>query len=371
MCHEKKTTYVSIKHKSKQSLDGELQLFTLPIRKEGMYDLYIKMSDHIGEIDHPLSTRAWALQERILPRRTVLFGKHQMYFECDEGLKGENGLNLPLRYNSIHAFRAESPRSMSPEARDEALELWRDILRNYGPSKLTIASDKLPAISGIAKVIAERRGGEEYLAGLWRCSLIANLFWEGLGVHRVSEYRAPSWSWASVDGVIVVHMNPKWEPLAEIINCKVELKGKNPYGEVKSGWIRLRAPLVPLIMIGYGKDDVIAHPYENNPMVRTQSGDPKGFHSRFDFAFAEPTGHEEGLAEIESLKGIDIFALVLASSTRGVDEDEKFYHCLIVRPAERDHTSMQRQGFVTVSAKTFGVFSQLQNIDEQPITNLI
>jgi hypothetical protein len=51
------------------------------MRKEALPDLYIDIADNIDEVDHPLSTRAWAVQERVLPRRTLHSGKHQMYFE--------------------------------------------------------------------------------------------------------------------------------------------------------------------------------------------------------------------------------------------------------------------------------------------------
>jgi hypothetical protein len=38
----------------------------------------------------PLNTRAWVMQERFLSRRTIHFGKTQMYWECGEGVYCED-----------------------------------------------------------------------------------------------------------------------------------------------------------------------------------------------------------------------------------------------------------------------------------------
>jgi hypothetical protein len=50
---------------------------------------------------------------------------------------------------------------------------------------------------------------------------------------------APSWSWVSVDGIPAAGLFGQWELLATVIDLDVELKGENPYGAVKSGWIKL------------------------------------------------------------------------------------------------------------------------------------
>jgi len=364
------TKYVGIPYTTKQGISGELQAFLLPMRKEALPDLYIDMADNIGEVDHPLATRAWAVQERALPRRTLHFGKHQMYFECNEGLRGENGLHIPWRYDSIHSNERGRYGPVLNEERNASLALWQSMLWNYGPRSLTKPSDKLPAISGLARLLAERLD-DEYVAGLWRKSLIEGLLWQGLGVHRVPKYRAPSWSWASVDGIPAMGMLTKWEPLADILDCKVELKGKNIFGEVKNGWIKMQAPLVLLILDERVDPEATGVPYHNNPKVRTKKGDPKGFYSRFDFPFAGPTAREDALAIVESLKGVDIFALILAKGLPEDEDSEVTYHSLIVRSAEGDNSAMQRLGFVNFSTEDLGKCSQLDHPEERPIITLV
>ena len=86
-------------------------------------------------------------------------------------------------------------------------------------------------------------GHPEYLAGLWRSNLLEGLCWFSSSPSRALEqYRAPSWSWASVDGQIYHGGLGLYEDLAEVEHAHVTVSGQNPYGSVSAGWILLRAP---------------------------------------------------------------------------------------------------------------------------------
>jgi hypothetical protein len=55
-----------------------------------------------------------------------------------------------------------------------------------------------------------------------------------------SEYRAPSWSWAALDAEIEYgYLNEK-SISAALIDILVVSVGQNPFGRVKSGWIKLK-----------------------------------------------------------------------------------------------------------------------------------
>jgi hypothetical protein len=129
---------------------------------------------------------------------------------------------------------------------------------------LTYSKDKLPALSGLARMI-EQRTGDKYFAGLWKCHIIEDLAWTVYGITFITAasafghnrnlltglrgsaqvpppltYRAPSWSWASLDAHVAFVQMDFDNIVAEYIDCYVEPAGNDPYGMVKSGWIKMR-----------------------------------------------------------------------------------------------------------------------------------
>ena len=89
--------------------------------------------------------------------------------------------------------------------------------------------------------------GDTYLAGLWRNDLIRGLWWAKSSrypqaLQRPCLYRlclAPSWSWASVIGLV---FHPEFEPDADgptVVEVKVNPVGLDPLGQVRDGVLRL------------------------------------------------------------------------------------------------------------------------------------
>jgi len=60
---------------------------------------------------------------------------------------------------------------------NELRDRWQCIVTDYSARCMTVPSDKLPALAGLARAFAQARGGgnDEYLAGLWRGSLLDDL----------------------------------------------------------------------------------------------------------------------------------------------------------------------------------------------------
>ena len=95
---------------------------------------------------------------------------------------------------------------------------WFSEVEGYSCRNLTYGKDKLIALSGLAHYSAERDRKPNYAAGLWEEDLPSALLWRtwqyppdmrqtvnGPTLRpptRPEEYRAPSWSWASVDAHI-------------------------------------------------------------------------------------------------------------------------------------------------------------------------
>lgn len=178
-------------------------------------------------------------------------------------------------------------------------------------------------------------------------------------------------SWASVDGIPAAGLTENWEPLATIIDCHVEVKGLNPFGEVKSGWIKIQAPLEPLFLDERIDPDGEGVPYSRNPKVRTEKGNPEGEYSRFDVNLIEGTD-EDAVALVRSLKNVKIFALILAKEATTPDQDGLFiYHSLIVSPTGDGGHTMRRLGFVIQDEDTLGTCDSLDPSIEQPVITLV
>ncbi|CAK4033804.1 Hypothetical predicted protein [Lecanosticta acicola] len=165
----------------------------------------------------PLNRRGWVLQERLLAKRAIHFGRKQVLWECCDMDAAEvfpEGLPASMKGMYVTGFKSFDPTVKVPKAfgyrgqRSSANKIWCRIVSTYSHCKLTNPEDKLVAISGIARRM-ESIIQDKYLAGMWRQTLAGELFWvahEMGSHHRSSVYRAPTWSWASIDGAI--HMEP-------------------------------------------------------------------------------------------------------------------------------------------------------------------
>lgn len=156
----------------------------------------------------PLSTRGWALQESLLPPRTLHFTRTQIFWTCADAINCEtfpDGLPSSISGTSSHEG-GHLIRKRPIHEYD-----WRDIVVSYTSRLLTFPKDKLVAISGLAREI-QSYSKDSYCAGLWLKDLHILLCWFNQG-HRESSSlsltpprTAPSWSWASVPGPVTFRM---------------------------------------------------------------------------------------------------------------------------------------------------------------------
>lgn len=135
-----------------------------------------------------LDMRAWALQEALLSKRLVRFGSHQLTWQCRTLEEHANG--------PLINWNRQPP---------SAVHSWPSIITQYTTRKLTYPSDRLAAIEGYARALSLARPHDDYVAGLWRSSLVPQLLWyrqHGIPPGPRPAYRAPTWSWASIDGAV-------------------------------------------------------------------------------------------------------------------------------------------------------------------------
>ena len=175
-----------------------LGTYTMP--DHTVRNLFIQRCDTSHWVGRSLDQRGWTLQERILSPKVLHYTDRGIFWECRELFTHEKGGS-----HAVHpVMKGLSLTSRNNGEEIGLSQLWRTLVRNYSARKLTVSSDKLPAISGLAAMFQEMHGGE-YLAGIWKHDLPISLLWQrctwqdGL-LQPVQPLRAPSWSWASVDG---------------------------------------------------------------------------------------------------------------------------------------------------------------------------
>ncbi|KAH9215206.1 heterokaryon incompatibility protein-domain-containing protein [Leptodontidium sp. 2 PMI_412] len=158
----------------------------------------------------PLYSRAWVVQERILAPRVLNFGSQYLFWDCRTCKASEiypDGLQAVMD-GLVPPDNIKADPSIHEDLFD-ATHHWNQIIIDCSKCFLTKGSDKLVAISGIAKEFKLLGGPGDYLAGLWRNTVLLQMLWHVEPSERVShvaalhdsqpeQYRAPSWSWASV-----------------------------------------------------------------------------------------------------------------------------------------------------------------------------
>jgi hypothetical protein len=246
-----------------------------------------------------LSDRGWIFQERVLSRRILHFGKNQIFWECNEGTFAEDG-QVVLKRSLVECGQLEGPFSKlayssildgpSPVSQEAFASQWERLVKAYSTLKLTRGDDKVPALSGLAAAFHSRKQSNEYAAGIWRQCLPKQLAWSitskkpekdhqifqateykdgSMGYHmqtdnsfvRASQlsrkpitYRAPSFSWAAVDGEVEFHDISK--PCARIKSVVLDFASGNRFGRLKHGSLFVSGPLRPAWSCGPLHEDL-------------------------------------------------------------------------------------------------------------------
>jgi Heterokaryon incompatibility protein (HET) len=227
-----------------------------------------------------VDNRAWCFQEIALSPRVLVYGAEMLGWLCDSVTDVEHGGSFsheedpspPLLAPRIHQKLRTKPVKHGAAAleflqflddQENQVGLWPSVINEYTKRRLTRESDRLPALSGIVKEI-HLETGDEYLSGLWKNDLRYGLSWkvdvlfstEDAEWKRPSKYRAPSWSWASIEGPVIMDLkggrkiqneekygstdNPQTFRLLE---AATDVTGLDPFGEVSGGYLQLSARL--------------------------------------------------------------------------------------------------------------------------------
>lgn len=186
--------------RTKPSVD----ICAIPISTESSNMIYLTKHQFLEpEITEPLHLRGWTLQETIMSQRLLRFGTRELSWRCPHGIQKE-GLGEGPETSCDESDDNESIKELNEQAHN-IYTGWQTMIEDYSRRAITVKSDKLHAIAGLA-AIAQSNTDDVYVAGIWARGAPLNLLWmhaRHKSVYgRKEEFQAPTWSWASVEGPI-------------------------------------------------------------------------------------------------------------------------------------------------------------------------
>jgi Heterokaryon incompatibility protein (HET) len=234
----------------------------------------------------PINSRAWTLEERLLSPRVLVYSSIQVLWECQDGMKmlGPN-IFEPIyqprlkqilfeysrqQFTFLEGERIATSKSTAFETQtnlhgvfkiEELRESWIEILEDYTSRKMTLAEDRLLAISGIAAVFAKGFNTSQYKAGMWYTEeeqkfFLSGLLWDVVPQANLQPVPGhnparPSWSWATIDGAVHwqgngshAYARSKNNIICQVLECSVVLESNDlPFGNVESGILKILGPL--------------------------------------------------------------------------------------------------------------------------------
>ncbi|KAE9365649.1 HET-domain-containing protein [Stipitochalara longipes BDJ] len=206
----------------------------------------------------PLNSRAWVLQERVLSPRILHCTMQGFFWECSELRASEYE---PLGCKFDYFFRDHgvlNANKLLTENNESILGMhWRKIVERYCQLGISVSSDRLPALAGLANIIQEHTK-DTYIAGHWRSSLVSSLLWYRLDADEKKDtyarHSAPSWSWASISSEVkFTSLNkgdfPAQDPkdynlIAEVIDLDFKALGSSPFNWISRSRLTLRGRLL-------------------------------------------------------------------------------------------------------------------------------
>lgn len=262
--------------------------------------------------DHPLLLRAWTLQEHLLPTRILQFDQDEIIWECNARrwcccLLDDNpitkrrtvktGLSKLLREGKPEQYIQQwTDLSENRKSLLAVRHNWQAVTHNYMDRSLTMLEDRLTALGGVARRVGAITKSR-YLAGLWENDIVPGLLWHCInhGTSRIrGDYRAPSWSWASVEAAISdhSHLMPQDRDAFDItvIEAYCTPSTVDPFGAVSDGFIKMRGRLAA------GKFEYHGDRYSTDYIVRDGveqhfSKDEKRVSPKLDYLYEGNTLH--------------------------------------------------------------------------------
>jgi hypothetical protein len=190
--------------------------------------------------------RGWMIQEALLPKRLLIWGTDQSYWNCRTCLRSEGStlIQQPILKLEPRSFDIFSPDS---EIRKSFFP-WYKSLMLYSRAVTSHESDRLLALGALARYFDPT---SRYAAGLWVNDFQNGLLWmvdDIFSSRSPRSYIAPSWSWASLNAPITYCL---WIGVRQdlisprsafsVLNVQPAFDRDHSYGAIKNGGIEVSA----------------------------------------------------------------------------------------------------------------------------------
>lgn len=343
--------------------------FDIPCRLSLGRFFVVHVQEHMVYDDkkEPINTRAWTFQEELLSPRLLIYASHTLQWQCQTLTCNLGGsYHAP---NPSAAPRLPSPQKMllegpdrshrhgqlSPDIPHPILQHWLRVVTSYSSRKSSLPSDKLPALSALA-VSYTPIFGPVYLAGIWARSAVQQLCWRSpdsrVFFARPMRYRAPSWSWAALDGPVYfpsflqtnnARVSVPYHRF-KIVDWQTRLKASNlPCGEVTAGQLTVTTVL----------RDATFHP-SSSPALRFDVAPNLDFHdvkaasSSADSGLAQTAQGHSDTAEDDFTRPVRCLAMY-----RGNGSESSRIGGLILVKSSGHHGLFRRMGSFSADISAF------------------
>ncbi|RSM12040.1 hypothetical protein CDV31_006490 [Fusarium ambrosium] len=204
-------------------------------------------------IADPINNRAWTLQEHVLSPRILYYSSQQLHWFCKETRASDGGLSLEqTELGPFDVTMLSFSLGQAAIASTSWEMFWKSLLTSYLSRGLTNPMDRLSAISAVGEELA-RVNHTAFVAGLFETTLAHNLCWHRSRSPiqpRPTTYRAPSWSWAAVDGPIFwSEEHQDYTVMIDILNCQVIPRFPHAkHGPIRSAYLTLLGWVAPAVL---------------------------------------------------------------------------------------------------------------------------
>lgn len=293
----------------------------------------------------PLLERGWVFQERILSRRIIYFTEEELVWECTQHRVCECSRASPSAGGiySLDSTKYAHHVAMTSMTIPHLANQWRDMVVNYTMKNLTFDKDVFPALSGLAKEMQFHRPNSEYHAGLWSDSFVVDMLWRlkspaYTATVRPSDWRAPSWSWASVRSQVTyetmagrqLYAGAISKTHAKVLSVTTE-RTANEHGMIESSSVKIQGYVVPATP--YFDLGRMGHPY-------LQINEERGIGPEWD------DGAVDGnfLLDLSPI----VYLLKMVTTNRKVNGWDELI-CLVLQKVvdDEEDTSYQRLGYIS------------------------